>query len=268
MGGGRWHSGERDGVGLSCLDHGGPGPSVLLLHGLGGYAREWDATASRLSDAYRVVVPEQRGHGRSERWPGDVSPEAFVDDAEMWIGELGLAPAVLVGQSLGGLTALLLAAEHRSLVRGVVLVEATPEADPGAPARLRAWLDSWPVPFASRRDAGNFFGGQGAGPDAWAAGLDERPDGLWPSFDPVVIVDVLAKASGRSYWDQWSRITCPALVVRGQSGWMSEGETRRMIELLPGARLTEIPDAGHDVHLDQPDHWHAVLTEFLADLDR
>jgi pimeloyl-ACP methyl ester carboxylesterase len=49
---------------------------------------------------------------------------------------------------------------------------------------------------------------------------------------------------------------------------MSEDETRRMLELLPGSRLAEIPDAGHDVHLDQPDHWHAVLGEFLTGLDR
>jgi pimeloyl-ACP methyl ester carboxylesterase len=259
--------GERDGVSLSCLDHGGTGPSVLLLHGLAGYAREWDDTASRLSEDHRVIVPEQRGHGRSERSPADVSPEAFVDDAEMWVRELGLAPVAVVGQSLGGLTALLLAAEHPDLVRGIVVIEATPAADPGAPARLRAWLESWPVPFATRRDAADFFGGESATANAWAAGLEERQDGLWPSFDPDVIVDILAKASGRSYWDQWSRITCPALVVRGQSGWMSEDETRRMLEELPNARLAEIQDAGHDVHLDQPDQWHAVLGEFLADLD-
>jgi pimeloyl-ACP methyl ester carboxylesterase len=237
------------------------------LHGLGGYAREWDETASWLR-SHRVVAPEQRGHGRSERSPADLSPQAFVEDAEMWARELGLAPTVLVGQSLGGLTAILLAAERPDLVRGLVVIEATPAADPGAPARLRAWLDSWPVPFASRRDAADFFGREGAGPDTWAAGLDERPDGLWPSFDPEVLVAILAKASGRSYREDWARISCPALVVRGRRGWMAEDETRQMLDELPGARLAEIPDAGHDVHLDQPDRWYAVLGDFLAGLDR
>jgi pimeloyl-ACP methyl ester carboxylesterase len=268
VGNGRWQSSERDGVRLSCLDHGGLGSSVLLLHGLAGYAREWDGTASWLSEDHSVVVPEQRGHGRSERSPADVSPPAFVEDAAMWVRELDLVPAVVVGQSLGGLTAILLAAERPDLVCGVVVVEATPEADPGAPARLQAWLETWPLPFATRRDAADFFGGEGATANAWADGLEERQDGLWPSFDPALIVDILAEASGQSYWDQWNRITCPALVVRGQSGWMSEDETRRMLELLPGSRLAEIPDAGHDVHLDQPDHWHAVLGEFLTGLDR
>lgn len=264
----RWRSGERDGVSLSCLDNGGTGPSVLLLHGLGGYAGEWDGTASWLSQTHRVVVAEQRGHGHSERLPAGVSPEAFVEDAAMWVEGLGLAPTVAVGQSLGGLTALLLAAEHPDLVRGIVVIEATPEADADAPARLRAWLESWPVPFASRREAAVFFGGEGGGPAAWARGLEERPDGLWPSFDPEVLVTILAEASGRSYWEEWARISCPALVVRGRRGWMRVDETQRMIETLPAARLAEIEDAGHDLHLEQPERWHAVLGEFLAELER
>lgn len=267
MGSGRWHSGERAGTPLSSLDHGDAGSSVLLLHGLGGYAGEWDETASWLSQTHRVVVPEQRGHGRSERSPVDVSPEAFVEDVEMWVEGLTLAPAVAVGQSLGGQTAILLAAKRPELVRGVVVVEATPEADPGAPARVQAWLESWRVPFASRREAAIFFGGEGAGATAWAEGLEERPDGLWPSFHPEVLVDILARASERSYWEEWGQITCPALVVRGQHGWMPEDGTRRMIESLPAARFAEIPDAGHDLHLEQPELWHAALGEFLADLD-
>lgn len=268
MDAGRWHSREREGVSLSCLDHSGRGPAVLVLHGLAGYAREWDETASWLSRNHRVVVPEQRGHGHSGRSPADVSPEAFVDDAKMWIRELGLAPVAVVGQSLGGLTALLLAAEHPDLVRGIVVVEATPEADPGASSRLRAWLESWPVPFASRREAADFFGGEGAAANGWAAGLEERSDGLWPSFAPDVLVRILAEASGRAYWEEWRRIRCPALVVRGQRGWTPDDEARRMIETLPTASLAEIPDAGHDLHLEQPEAWHAVLGGFLATLDR
>jgi pimeloyl-ACP methyl ester carboxylesterase len=214
------------------------------------------------------VVPEQRGHGRSERSPADVSPAAYVGDAEMWIRELGVASVLVVGQSLGGLTALLLAAGRPDLVRGLVVVEATPEADPGAPARLRAWLESWPVPFASRREAADFFGGEGGGPAAWAAGLEERQGGLWPGFDPEVLVDVLAEASGRSYWEEWARVSCPVLVVRGQRGWMPDDDTRPMIDALPKARLAEISDAGHDLHLEQPEAWRTVFGELLAMLDR
>lgn len=102
----------------------------MLLHGLAGYAREWDETASWLSASCRVVAPEQRGHGRSERRPADLSRSAFVDDAAAWLRRLDLAPAAVVGQSLGGHTAFLLAARHPELVRALVVAEATPDAFP------------------------------------------------------------------------------------------------------------------------------------------
>ena len=59
----------------------GEGPGVLLLHGLAGTAVEWEETAAWLSATHRVVALDQRGHGRSERRPADVSREAFVADA-------------------------------------------------------------------------------------------------------------------------------------------------------------------------------------------
>jgi pimeloyl-ACP methyl ester carboxylesterase len=237
-----------------------------LVHGLAGHAHEWDETASSLSAEFRVVAPDQRGHGRSERSPEDVSPEAFVADVENWVEDLGLAPTVLVGQSLGGQTAFLLAEKRPELVRGLVVIEATPDADPSAAAQVQAWLASWPVPFSSRREAADFFGGQGVRPKAWAAGLERRPDGLWPSFNPNVLVAALAEASGRDYWQEWVGITCPVLVVRGKRGWMPGDATRRMIESLPTADLVEIKGAGHDLHLEQSQRWQAVLGEFLAAL--
>lgn len=122
---------------LACADYGGTGAPVVLLYGLCGHAGEWAETASGLSTSRRVVIPEQRGHGRSDRQPADMSRAAFVEDVAMWVQELGLAPAVFVGHSLGGHTALLLAARHPNLVRGLVVAEATPQANPDAPRRVR-----------------------------------------------------------------------------------------------------------------------------------
>ena len=71
----------RDGVRLVARDHGGAGRPVLLLHGLAGRCGEWDATAARMREWYRVVALDQRGHGASERGPGDMSRSAYVADA-------------------------------------------------------------------------------------------------------------------------------------------------------------------------------------------
>lgn len=137
----RWHSRDAGGVHLACADFGGDGPTLVLLHGLAGCAEEWAETALALTREYRVLAPDQRGHGRSERRPQDVSRGAYVTDVAMWIEQFEAAPAVLVGQSLGGHTALLLAARRPDLVSALVVVEATPAANPAARDGVRRWLE-------------------------------------------------------------------------------------------------------------------------------
>src|SRR5215218_2488946 len=101
---GMWFSIHRPGIHLEGLDYGGAGSPVVLLHGLAGTGREWASTASWLSRTQRVVVPDQRGHGRSERRPHQVSREAFIGDVLALIEHLELGSVSLVGQSLGGHT--------------------------------------------------------------------------------------------------------------------------------------------------------------------
>jgi pimeloyl-ACP methyl ester carboxylesterase len=248
-------------VHLACLDHGGDGPPAVLVHGLAGHAGEWDGTAAWLRASHRVVAPDARGHGRSERRPGDLSRAAFVDDLACWIELLGLAPAIVVGQSLGAHTAFLLAARRPELVRALVVAEATPEPDPDAPASVEAWLRSWPVPFGALEDALAFFGDTTWG-RAWAAGLERRDDGLGPAFDVDVMVAALAEAE-RSVWDEWRRVRCPALVVRAGGDGIPKALVERMVGEAPHATAAVVPDAGHDLHLHQPERWRAVIRAFL-----
>ncbi|HEX4755632.1 MAG TPA: alpha/beta hydrolase [Candidatus Dormibacteraeota bacterium] len=258
----RWHLTDRDGVRLACADFGGTGTAVMLLHGLAGCADEWIDTASTLTSHHRVLAPDQRGHGRSERRPRDVSRGACVADVAMWLERLDAAPGVLVGQSLGGHTAFLVAARHPDLVRGLAVVEATPEANPRGRDDVRRWLATWPVPFASLPAAMQFFGGDTAWARAWARGLESRDDGYWPRFDADVMVACLTETAKVSYWEDWSRVTCPTLIVRGERG-LKNNEVARMQDLVPSAQVVEIAGAGHDAHLERPEAWRASLDDFL-----
>ncbi|MEU2076799.1 alpha/beta hydrolase [Streptomyces sp. NPDC013489] len=288
----------RDGVRLSCRDWGRPGErgeqgeqsdrgeqggfrgepggfrgDVLLLHGLAGHAGEWDETARLLRDSgHRVVALDQRGHGGSDRNPsdGDVSRAAYVADAVAVIEQLGLERPVLIGQSLGGSTALLTAAAHPGLPRALVLVEAGPDgAKPGVQEQIGGWLRAWPVPFPSRAAAVAYLGG---GTDAvgegWAGGLEERADGLWPRFDPEVMVRSLDENATRAFWDEWTALACPTLVVLGQGehgGIIGAEEYAEMVRRQPALHGTSLPGAGHDVHLEQPGVLHRLIVDFLAD---
>ncbi|WP_251096225.1 alpha/beta hydrolase [Streptomyces sp. Caat 7-52] len=256
----------RDGVRLVCRDWGGPGPAVVLLHGLAGHAGEWDAAARRLTGRFRVVAVDQRGHGASERHPHDVSRAAYVADVVAVAGQLGLDRPVLVGQSLGGHTAMLTAAAHPDLVRALVLVEAAPgDPDTRAPEDIGVWLDSWPVPFPSREAAVSFFGGGPVG-EGWAAGLEHGEDGWRPRFDRDVMVASLAENARRSSRPAWRQVTCPTLVVLAQSSFIGEPDVDAMLEQGPQTRSVCLPGTGHDVHLERPEVLLDLMEAFLAEL--
>ncbi|GGV68490.1 hypothetical protein GCM10010277_77870 [Streptomyces longisporoflavus] len=195
-----------------------------------------------------------------------MSRSAYVADVAAVLEQLGLHQPVLVGQSLGGHTALLTAAAHPHLVRGLVLVE----AGPGGPnanvqADIGGWLDAWPTPFPTREAAAAFLGGGAVG-EGWAAGLEEHVDGWWPRFDRDIMVDSLAENARRSFWGQWQTITCPVLAVLGQSGIIAPPEAEAMLQQHPGATAASIPGAGHDLHLERPDALRHLLLEFLDEL--
>ncbi len=260
-----WHHFERDGVSLACLDYGGDGPPVLILPGLGGHAGEWAETASWLTERARVLALDARGQGHSERHPDDVSPEAHVADTAYVIDQLGIAPAILIGHSLGGQRALMLAGEQPDLVRALVVVDSGPARGGDATADATAdYFDAWPKPFPSREAAIDHFGGPSLLAEMWADGLEERDGGLWPRWDAEVMGRTIREAFGRDYWEQWEAIRCPTLAVRAE---VPKAEFEEMAARLPQAQIVEFEGAKHDLHLDRPREWRRALADFLDSID-
>ncbi|MFF1544685.1 alpha/beta fold hydrolase [Streptomyces sp. NPDC058291] len=258
-----------DGTTLAYSDHEppaglAPATPVLLLHGLAGHLGEWDdLTARLLADGHRVVRHDARGHGASTRTPPDMTRAAAVRDVVALMEALALPPAVLLGQSLGGLTALLTAAAHPSRVAALVLVEAGPAGGaPELPGQIAGWLDSWPTPFTSFDQAVAFLGHE-----AWARGLDWREDGRGHArIDRDTMVAAVAELATADYWEQWSQVTCPTLVIRGEQGTTPPQEATEMrsrAHRATGIRLTVVPDAAHDVHLDRPEALYEAVKAFL-----
>jgi pimeloyl-ACP methyl ester carboxylesterase len=77
------------------------------------------------------------------------------------------------------------------------------------------------------------------------------------------MTEAVTELATHSYWHQWSRITCPTLAVRGENGTIPAQEFTEMKTRSPNTRLVTIPDAGHDVHLDQPGLLYAAVAGFL-----
>lgn len=249
-----------DGVRLSCVQFGGAGPSALILHGLYGRALEWRSTAEWLMETHEVFALDQRGHGESDKHLSDFSREAQVNDVVAAIKAIDRGPVVLIGQSMGAITALLVAARHPDLVSRLIVIEATSYGGGGG----KSWLSRWPLPFADLDSARAFFRSEGVNEDVWAEVLQRSDDGYWPEF---CAQDMEAAAAdidnGYDYRDECPFIHCPVLIVGGDRSWMDQRLVQQLASEIPGATYVCIKGAGHDVHLDAPDAFRSVTNRFL-----
>lgn len=250
-------------VTISYRDTGGNGRPVVILHGLAGSGMEFIATAEALPQ-YRVILVDLRAHGDSTRHPRDLTRSAYVDDVVRVIETAVGGPVTLVGQSMGGHTAMLVAAARSDLVSRLVLLEASAGGDGDETSRqaMRRYFEAWPVPFSDEQAASDFLG-EGALERAWVANLEHRKDGLWPRFEPDALVETMETVDAEPRWHEWERITVPALVVFAQNGMFDEDTKREFVARGGNVQRVDIPRAGHDAHLDAPSAWAATLRAFL-----
>lgn len=140
-----------NGLRLSYIDFGGAGRPLLALHGHYGNGRMFSGLADALRESWHIISLDQRGHGWSDK-PEDYSREAYVSDVELTIETLGIAPAVVLGHSLGGLNAYQLAARRPDLVSALV-VEDIGAQIPALPIPTVGW----PERFDSLRAMSDWF---------------------------------------------------------------------------------------------------------------
>ncbi|WP_458780137.1 alpha/beta fold hydrolase [Arthrobacter sp. D3-16] len=250
------------GVRINYFDAGGNGLPVVMLHGLAGSAAEFFETARALPE-FRTILVDLRGHGRSTSRPGDLSREAFVADVVHVIESAVGGPVVLVGQSMGGHTAMLVAAKRPDLVTKLVLLESgAGSSSVAANMQLGEFFRSWPVPFPSRSAAKEFLG-HGCLQEAWVSDLEERDNGYWPRFHADVLVDTM-NGLRRPRWEEWDAVTVPTLVVYGEEGMFSAEQKTEFAARGQNVRRVDLPTASHDAHLDAPGAWVAALKSFLT----
>jgi len=114
---------------LTVWDWPGRPPDTLLLHGIGNYGRYWDFFADAIAGRLRLVAPDARGHGDSDKPASGYAPMDFVADAASLIDSLTTERPLVVGHSMGGFHATALTLAHPDRVRALVL--AAPAFRPG-----------------------------------------------------------------------------------------------------------------------------------------
>ncbi len=250
-----------NGIRLSYLDFGGGGNPLLALHGHYGCARMFAGLAEALGDKWRVIALDQRGHGWSDH-PGDYSRTAYIDDVAAFVGQLGLAPVLVLGHSLGGLNAYQLAARRPGLVKAMI-VEDIGAVIPDFPSAT----EGWPRRFSNLKELMQWADQKGYKDDTYfLESLIEYPDGWGFRFDYEMIDRSMSLIAG-DWWQDWLATTCPALLLHGHRSWVLEtGHAREMAARRPNTRLIEFPGSGHTIHDELPDEYIKAVKAFLASL--
>jgi 2-succinyl-6-hydroxy-2,4-cyclohexadiene-1-carboxylate synthase len=237
------------------------GERVVLVHGFTQTLAAWEAVGDRLAGRRQVVRVDLPGHG------GSGAVRVGFGEAAGLVGEAG-GTGVYVGYSLGGRLCLRLALDRPDLVRGLVLVGASPGiADPGARAARRAADEALAAElerdgvaaFLDRWLAGPLFASL---PEA-AAGREERlansPGGLASALRR------LGTGAQEPLWERLAGLRPPTLLVAGALDAKFAGIAREMAAAIgPEARVALVPGAGHAVHLERPDAMAALISELLA----
>lgn len=265
---------------ISALQYGAPGatdfadPVVTFLHGAGLNAHTWDTTVLGLGlPALAIDLP---GHGDSA-WRTDVdySARTLAADVALAIAEWTTTPQLLVGQSLGGLTAAAVTAAHPELVRELVIIDITPGIDPnGGAAQIRQFF-AGPTNWATRDelvDRALAFG-LGGSREAAARGVylnsRVRDDGRieWKhhfahlanmlAANPSAAAaseaqqDAAAGLLSAAGWEDLASVTAPITLLRGEHGYVTAADAADFARRLPSASVDVVP-TGHNVQEEIP----------------
>jgi pimeloyl-ACP methyl ester carboxylesterase len=258
-----------DGPSVSALRWGSGPPEVVLLHGGAQNAHTWDTVALALDRP--VLAIDLPGHGRSD-WRADhhYSPPALAADVEVVVRERAPEAALLVGMSLGGLTALCLTARAPDLVRRLAVVDVTPGTDRAKAEPIITFV-SGPEHFDSfdalleRTVAHNPTRSVSSLRRGVLHNATEDPDGSWRwRWDPQHLPGAVNVEFG-DLWATVDAVRVPFLLLRGSlSGVVDDDDVAEVRRRVPSVRVEVVDGAGHSIQGDRPVELARLLSEFAA----
>lgn len=249
-------------------------PTLVMLHGgLSSAHGTWDETAADFTPRYRIIAVDQRGHGESD-WDADAgySVYQFATDTQRVLDTIGVGEFDLIGHSMGGSIALVLASMIPERVRSLVLVDSAPrlpQAEGGTVPRMG--MADRPLSFTTRDDAEAYA--RTLMPDdaqdrSFDYGFVER-GGTWTWRTDIAGLrrSPIARAPlwQAELWPHLASLRCPTLVLRsGKPLNISAEAVKRIGETNPAVRVSDYPQAGHWLHQAEPERFKQEILGFLS----
>ena len=267
-------------VSLEVAEAGRGGRPLLLLHGFTGAKEDFTEWLDRLAElGWHAVAPDHRGHGASSKPEGtaNYSLSILADDSSGLVAAMGWGRYVLLGHSMGGFVAQLMALADPRRLSGLVLMDTG--HGPVQGINIEEAMSAGQIAIDAGMDTLARIMAERSSPLETAAHrrlVEERPgyaefgDRKFRSSSPYLYAAVISElVSGTA--DTLDRLAAmhpapPTLVLVGDQDTPFLGSSRRMAEAITGAALAVVPDAGHSPQFENPDGWWEAMTKFLAGL--
>lgn len=260
----------------------GDGPTLLLMHGLTRNGADFEPLVAHLDPKYRLIVPDQRGRGLSDHDPVPANYRPGIYSADMFalLDGIGVDHAGLIGTSMGGLMAMIMAATQPERVTGIVLNDVGPKLEATGIARIQSYVGPTGAPAgwdsaAAICAAINGEAFPGFGPDDWLAFArrtchEDEQGQVRFAYDPAIAQSISGDTPATvppDLWPLWDSIAAlPVLVVRGAiSDLLAPATVRAMAARHAGPfAAVDVPGRGHAPLLDEPVAI-AAIADFLQD---
>lgn len=271
------HYTAADGAALYARDYGGDGPPVMCMHGLTRNSRDFEGMSGALGGDWRLIVPDQRGRGRSA-WavdPAQYNTLLYVQDMWVLLTELGIERFAVVGTSMGGIMGMIMAAQQPGRIWGLALNDIGPVVDSAGIERIKGYVGR-PAPAtdwaeaAARAKAINGVAHPDYGDADWLAMAqrlfrEHAPGRISPDYDPAI--GEAMKAAPVAAGDMWPLFdvikATPMLVIRGALSDLLSAETvAEMQAREPSVQAVEVARTGHTPTLAEP-AVVAAISDFL-----
>lgn len=248
------------------------GPAVLCLHGRWGRGETWFDFIQYYGEKYRVIAPDQRGHGLSGKPISKYTAEEMSADMIELLEFLKLDSVILVGHSMGGRVAGYLTALYPKFVKALAILDKS-ASGPAKPNTLPfdqiptidPLTKDWPLPFTSLSEAKDFIKqatDSNLSYQYFKNSLVETVEGYQMMFSSQ------AMAANIAYEENWfhllPELKCPVLLIRAKRGEaVSDEDFLKMQSLIGDCMTCEMSHPDHNVHLGNKEEFYRCFDEFL-----